>query len=129
MIRAGVLAMLAIASSASAAAPDWQQAEPISIVLSNFKFAPDQLHLSKGHAYRLHFVNEGSGGHNFSAPEFFAAAQIDPEDAGKLSKGTVELDKGEAKDIRLVPIAGAYAVKCTHFLHASFGMKGSIAVN
>lgn len=122
-------ALLGVASTAPAATPDWQQAEVVQITLSNFAFTPAALHLHKGQAYRLHFINEGSGGHNFSAPEFFKAAQIDSDDAGKLNRGTVDLEKGEARDIRLVPAAGSYAVKCTHFMHTTFGMKGTIDVN
>ena len=129
MMRIGVALAVLSTMPALAAAPDWQQAEPVNVTLSNFAFTPDALHLRKGHIYRLHLVNEGSGGHNFSAPEFFAAAQIDPEDAGKLGKGTVDLEKGEAKDIRLIPTAGSYKLKCTHFMHTTFGMKGGITVD
>src|SRR5262245_2756735 len=123
------LALLGAASIAPAATPDWQKAELVQVTLSNFAFTPAALHLHKGQPYRLHFVNEGSGGHNFSAAEFFMAAQIDPGDATKLRKGAVDLEKGEARDIRLVPAAGSYKVKCTHFMHTAFGMKGTIEVN
>ncbi len=129
MKRGLLLAMLGVASMAPAATPDWQQAELVQVTLSNFAFTPAALHLRKGQAYRLHFVNAGSGGHNFSAPEFFKAAQVDPGDAGTLHDGTVDLEKGEAKDVRLVPTAGSYKIKCTHFMHTTFGMKGSIDVN
>src|SRR3954465_8000965 len=92
----------------------------VNVVLSNFAFTPQTLHLNRGRAYRLHFVNQGSDGHNFSAPEFFAAAQINAADMGAVSGGKVELGKGESRDVRLVPTVGKYAVTCTHFLHASF---------
>ena len=123
------LALLGAASIASAATPDWQKAELIQVTLSNFAFTPSALHLHKGQPYQLHFVNEGSSGHNFSAPQFFKAAQIDPEDGGKLHNGTVDLEKGEVQDVRLVPTAGSYKVKCTHFMHTTFGMRGSIDVD
>lgn len=129
LIRIGAALAALSAAPLPAAAPDWQQAELVNVTLSNFAFTPAALHLKKGHVYRLHVANEGSGGHNFSAPAFFAAAQIDPEDAPKLSKGTVDLEKGEAKDIRLVPAAGGYKLKCTHFMHTAFGMKGDITVD
>src|SRR3954452_18527249 len=86
----------------------------VNVVLSNFAFTPQTLHLSQGRAYQLHFVNQGSDGHNFSAPEFFASAQVDPADAGTISGGKVELGKGESRDVRLVPAAGRYNVTCTH---------------
>ncbi len=47
-------------------------AESARIVLANFSFTPNDLQLSAGKPVVLHFVNEGSGGHNFVAPEFFA---------------------------------------------------------
>lgn len=115
-------------STAHAQAPA-SDPQPIEIVLSNFKFAPKELHLRQGQSYRLHFVNDGSGGHNFSAPDFFAGAQIDPADAAAISKGGVELAKGETRDVRLKPAAGTYKVKCTHFMHPAFGMKGKIIVD
>lgn len=101
---------------------------PVEILLTDFDFTPKHLRLRQGQLYRLHFVNRGSGGHNFSAPEFFRSADIEPADAGAVRKGKVELAKGESRDVRLRPAAGSYKVKCTHFLHSAFGMKGSITV-
>jgi plastocyanin len=117
--------------SASAATPHKpaERTQSINVVLTNFAFTPQTLHLNRGRAYRLHFVNQGSDGHNFSAPEFFAAAQINAADMSAVSSGKVELGKGESRDVRLVPAAGKYGVTCTHFLHASFGMIGSITVD
>jgi|SRR4051794_13404360 uncharacterized cupredoxin-like copper-binding protein len=116
---------------ASAAAPrkPAEHTQSINVVLTNFAFTPQTLHLNRGRAYRLHFVNQGSDAHNFSAPEFFAAAQINTADMSAVSGGKVELGKGESRDVRLVPTAGKYDVTCTHFLHASFGMTGSITVD
>ena len=115
--------------AALAMTPAWDQAEQVNIELSNFAFSPAALHLHQGRVYRLHFVNKGSGGHNYAARTFFSAAQIDPSDLAIVQKGTIELGKGEARDVRLVPAAGTYKVKCTHFMHSAFGMKGSITVN
>ncbi|MBB6123798.1 cupredoxin domain-containing protein [Sphingobium subterraneum] len=98
----------------------------VDITLSNFRFAPDHVQLKAGEKVDLHFVNAGSGGHNFAAPEFFAAAQIDAP--GKLKDGKVELRKGESTDVVLTPVRGDYPVRCTHFLHSGLGMKGDIAV-
>lgn len=116
---------------ASAATPrkPAERTQLVNVVLTNFAFTPQTLHLNRGRTYRLHFVNQGSDAHNFSAPEFFAASQINAADMGAVSGGKVELGKGESRDVRLVPSAGKYAVTCTHFLHASFGMTGSITVD
>jgi plastocyanin len=102
----------------------------IEIVLDNFNFAPSDLKLSAGQPVTLHLVNRGSGGHNFIAKDFFAAATMDSATRQKLGKkGVVELAKGEAMDVTLIPKAGSYNVKCGHFMHSTFGMKGTITVS
>lgn len=122
------LTLLALTSSARAA-PDWGTAHEVEIRLSNFSFTPDRIELKSGEAYRLHLVNTASGGHNFDAGKFFAAAQVSPSDQAKVQKGTIELKGGETKDIRLVaPAAGSYKLHCSHFMHSTFGMTGEIVV-
>lgn len=130
-IAAGAACLLAGAGVAQPAAtpPSLANAKEVDVVLADFDYTPKELRLQHGQAYRLHLVNQGSGGHNFSAPDFFAAAQIDPADAAAITKGRVELAKGETRDVRLVPAAGSYKVKCTHFMHSAFGMKGRITVD
>lgn len=118
----------ALSPAMAATAPDWAHAQRIAIALSDFKFTPKTLSLRHGQAYRLHLTNTGSGGHNFSAPAFFRAATIAPEDTAAIVKGGVDLKKGESREIRLIPTAGRYKLKCTHFLHSGFGMKGQIVV-
>ena len=124
------LALLALSSSARAAVPDWGTAHELDVRLSNFAFTPSRIEMKSGEAYRLHLVNQANGGHNFDAGAFFAAAQVAPSDQAKISKGTVELKKGETADIRLVaPAPGTYKLHCSHFLHTSFGMTGEIVVH
>ncbi|HYZ48565.1 MAG TPA: cupredoxin domain-containing protein [Sphingomonas sp.] len=123
------LALFALTSSARAAPSDWGAAHQIEIRLANFSFTPNKIELKSGGAYRLHLVNTANGGHNFDAPEFFAAAQVAPSDQARIRKGTVELKKGESVDIRLVaPAPASYKLRCSHFLHSSFGMTGEILV-
>jgi plastocyanin len=132
----GRLAGIALAASII---PFAAQAQPISgatdgpsttieIVMNNFQFSPNNISLHAGQHYRLHFVNHGPSGHNFTAKEFFASARIAPEDASMVHDGKIELGNGETGDIRLVPVRGVYPAKCTHLFHASLGMKGSITV-
>jgi uncharacterized cupredoxin-like copper-binding protein len=85
--------------------------------------------LHAGQPVVLHLVNASSGGHNFSAPEFFAASAIRAQDQGLVTKGTIELGGHQTRDIALVPRAGAYKLRCTHMMHSSFGMKGEITVD
>ena len=121
-----VFALAALSPTGGALA---QTSAPIAITLTDYAFAPGALNLKAGTAYQLHFVNNGSKGHNFSAPDFFAASQIAPEDMAKLKNGTVELANGSAADITVTPgRAGTYAFVCTHFMHRTMGMHGEITV-
>jgi len=86
------------------------------------------VHFHHRQTYRLRFVNWGSSGHNFAAPECFAVS-ISSADPAAIWGGRVEVGKGESRTARLIPAASNNRVACTHFLHASFGIAGSIAVN
>jgi len=130
ILAAAVAALPAAIQAQDRNGADWSTAQPVEVVLTNFKFTPKDLHLHHGQAYRLHFVNNGSGGHDFSAPEFFAASDVEPTDGAALKDGRVELAKGETRDVRVIPrTPGEYKVECTHMMHAAFGMRGSITVD
>ena len=106
-----------------------QTATSINISLTNYAFTPSAINLKAGTTYRVHFTNDGSKGHNFNAPEFFAASQIAQADQSKIDEGSVELDPGQAVDITVTPNrAGSYSLNCTHFLHTMLGMRGKITV-
>lgn len=126
-VMVAILLGVGIAQAQTASSRD--AATEVGVTLSDFDYAPKEIQLQHGQAYRLHLVNQGSGGHNFAAPEFFAAAQLDPADAGAIKKGKIEVPEGESRDVRLIPAAGRYKVHCTHFMHTVFGMNGSIVVN
>jgi uncharacterized cupredoxin-like copper-binding protein len=120
-----------IASLAPLAASQAQPAGPevVTVELSNFRFSPSELALQRGHTYRLHLVNMAGGGHDFSAPEFFAASTIAPADRARVTNGEVKLAGKQSVDVTVTPqTSGAYKLTCTHFLHAGFGMKGRIVV-
>ncbi|HKR25528.1 MAG TPA: cupredoxin domain-containing protein [Allosphingosinicella sp.] len=97
----------------------------VEVRLSNFAFAPETVRLRAGEPVVLRLVNGGSGGHNFSAREFFAAAQ---GVAGPVENGTVELPGHRSVEVRLTPTRGSYRLRCTHTLHSTFGMTGRIVV-
>ena len=132
MLRAAVTVMLGLSGglapfAAWAQSSQGQPAETITIRLSNFAFAPAQLHLRVGVPVRLHLVNDSSGGHSFSAPALFAASAY--PSGGPPQDGTVQIAAGGSVDITLVPrAAGTYKLECTHFLHSTFGMTGTIVV-
>lgn len=118
-----VFAFLLVFQSAVSASPP-----VVSVEMSNFKFVPSEVQLQAGVPVVLHLSNGAGGGHNFSAPEFFAAARLDPESAALVQKGRVEVPSHGTVDISLVPAEGEFPLKCTHTLHPSFGMKGTITV-
>lgn len=99
--------------------------------MANFSFTPETLHLHAGQSVRIHFVNNGSGGHDFTAEEFFSAAAMDAANRTKVggTKGRVSLGKGGSVDVTLTPRAGEYPAHCSHFLHSTMGMTGKIQVD
>jgi plastocyanin len=98
------------------------------VELSNFDFSPRELHLHAGQPVALVLANLASGGHDFAAPEFFAAARVQPGDAGLVVDGEVEVPARSTRTVHLVPAAGTYRLNCTHTFHTMFGMKGTIIV-
>lgn len=127
-----ILAFVALAAGSAvpllAQAVDYSRAQAVEVDLSSFKFTPAKVELRAGQPQLLTLINTSSGGHNFAAREFFAAADIAPQDAGRIKKGAVEVGKGETVVIRLMPRAGQYDLKCSHFGHSTFGMTGVIVV-
>ena len=119
-VLSALLALPAIGPAQEPAAP-----LTVEVQLSSFAFAPDTIRLRAGQPIVLHLVNSGSGGHDFAAPEFFAAAT---GLSGAVTNGKVEVPGRQSIDIRLTPAAGTYRLKCTHTLHSSFGMRGEIVV-
>lgn len=127
MLALPAICLSGLLAAALAAAAD--EAQTVQVTMTNFAFAPKSLHLKHDVTYRLHFVNSGSSGHNFNSPEFFAAVSVAPQDQAKVSDGKVEVDEGEAVDVTLTPRkAGTYPVKCSHFLHTTFGMTGEAVI-
>ncbi len=104
------------------------QAATAIVELTNFKFTPANLELVANRPVVLELRNDSSGGHSFSAPEFFATARIGPNSAALVRSGVIEVPAHSTVSIRLVPAAGRYSLKCSHMLHALFGMKGLILV-
>lgn len=124
-----MLAPVQAASQSPPALPDWSRAETVNVQLSNFRFTPSTITLKHGQAYDLHLANQASGGHDFAAKEFFAAATIMDSDRAKISGGKIALGAKQSIDVRFIPPhAGTYKLRCTHFMHSSFGMTGEIVV-
>jgi uncharacterized cupredoxin-like copper-binding protein len=125
LIITALAVVLCGSASAATRSPAGGRAQPVNIVLTDFAFTPQNMRLHHGQAYQLRLVNRGC-----AAPEFFAAAQVSPADAATVAGGRIEVGKGESRTVRLIPVvAGRYGMSCTHFLHAGFGMTGSIIVD
>lgn len=125
-----LLPVVLVASLAASSAEDPPESTIVEVVLADFSFAPSTLNFQQGGHYRLRLSNQGSGGHNFSAQEFFAAVEIDTADQPLVKKGKIEVPKGGTAEIGFTAIQpGNYRIKCTHFLHGAFGMKGRAIIN
>ncbi len=123
------LASLATGPAPAAPAVDWSRVERVEVRLSSFAYAPNPIRLKAGRPVVLHLVNVAGGGHDFTAREFFAAADVRPGDRGAIMRGKVEVGGHRSRDVALVPRAGHYPLKCTHMLHKALGMKGDIVVS
>jgi plastocyanin len=124
-MRAVLFPLALLAFSASALNAQEQASRTVEVQLSSFDFTPSTIHLRAGQPVTLHLVNSGNGGHNFSAPEFFAAAT---RVSGPVNRGTVEVSGHQSVDVTLTPAHGSYHLRCTHTMHTAFGMRGEIAV-
>ncbi|HET9336775.1 MAG TPA: cupredoxin domain-containing protein [Sphingomicrobium sp.] len=113
---------------AQAATP--QAPTAVNVQLSNYKFTPRTIVLDHGRPYVLRLHNASGGGHDFTAPAFFAASRVAPEDRRLVAEGEVEVRPGTTHEIHLTAPAapGRYKVKCTHTFHKFFGMSGTIVV-
>ena len=132
MMRIGVLLLLmqAVAAAQTGGEPvDWAHAQLVPIGMSNFAFQPNVIRLHANEPYRLHFVNSSDSAHNFDAAAFFQAVAIAPADRAKAPSGSVEVEEGAAVDVNILPRQrGSYPVRCSHFLHSTFGMKAMAVI-
>ncbi|HVC61106.1 MAG TPA: cupredoxin domain-containing protein [Acetobacteraceae bacterium] len=127
--------VVALAGCATPAAPVAQSTVPVggagetvTVVLADFSFSPAHITLRVGVPVRLRLVNQSTGGHDFSAPAFFAASSFLPGSASPAD-GKIEVSSHQTVEIALTPrVPGSYPVECTHFLHSLFGMTATIEV-
>jgi uncharacterized cupredoxin-like copper-binding protein len=101
----------------------------VNVQLANFSFTPETITLEHGRNYILRLANVADGGHDFTAPEFFASAILSAEDRKLVAEGEVEVPPGQVLEIRLsAPPTGSYRLKCGHSFHKMLGMSGKILV-
>ena len=116
-----LVAILLITSPAAA-----QPMKSVAVTLSNFNIAPATIHLAAGQPVRLVFTNASGGGHDFTAPDFFARASVV---SGPVAHGEVDLAGHATATVTLTPARGSYKAKCTHFAHKMMGMSATIVVD
>jgi uncharacterized cupredoxin-like copper-binding protein len=117
----GLLPIRAVAQS--------DQPTVIPVELSEFKFAPAEIVLTKGQHYVLRLTDGGKHDHNLSAKAFFQTVTLAADSVNAVHDGAVDLTPGVVADVGFVPqTAGTYEMHCTHPFHATFGMKGHIVV-
>jgi len=127
MNRALTLIGLLILTAPAARAADWSQPQTITVTTKEYEFSPKRLVFKRGVAYRLHIENQGSEMHEFTAPDFFKAAEIRDPKVLNADKTEVEVPPGKAKDLEFVAQqAGRYKLRCSD--HDWAGMMGEIRV-
>jgi len=118
---------LAVIVAAPAAAAGRAPAQSVTVVASEYQFAPAKLAFKRGALYRLHIENHGKEQHEFTAPEFFKAVKLQNAEALNADRTEIELPPGSAKDLFFVPQqSGHYPLRCSD--HDWAGMTGSITV-
>ena len=99
----------------------------VNVVMADYSFTPDHLTLRHGMPYRLHLENHGKETHEFTAPVFFARAQIDNPDVLTRERTEIVMQPGDVKDVFLIaPAPGTYDLRCSD--HDWAGMVGGITV-
>ena len=119
--------LLAIVGATPGAATDWSQAQPVTVIASEYRFSPDTLTFKRGVTYRLHIENRGKELHEFHAPAFFKAVALADPAVLNADQTEILIPPGEAKDLIFVAKkAGHYRLICSD--HDWTGMTGAITV-
>ena len=129
-MRFAVFVLAGLSAAFPLFAASAQTPEVVHVSLTSYAFTPSTITLKAGTTYRLHLTNDSGKSHDFTAAGFFSASTIAPQDKSKLEEGAeIELEGNQSADITLTPNrAGTYPLTCSHFLHTTLGMKGTIVV-
>jgi uncharacterized cupredoxin-like copper-binding protein len=120
----GVVGILALSPTGWA---DSSKAETVTLVGTEYRFAPNRLTFRVGSAYRLHLENRGKELHEFTAPVFLKTVEIVNPEALNPEGTEVAVQPGEEKDLYFVPKqAGRFPFICAD--HDWAGMTGEIVV-
>lgn len=118
------LAAVMVGAALSGAAPP---SVKIDIIMVDYEFRPDHLTFERGVHYQLHLENHGKETHEFTAPVFFATADIDNPEVLNREHTEVLMQPGDKKDVFFTPMKpGKYDLRCAD--HDWYGMVGGITV-
>lgn len=116
-------------------AADWSKMETVTVVMSEFAFAPQPLVFRQGVPYKLVIENTGSEKHYFTAEDFFraiATRKLQSNTDGEVKApyfSAIEVYPGRSLDLYFIPVtAGTYELICTIAGHAGMGMTGKIRI-
>jgi uncharacterized cupredoxin-like copper-binding protein len=123
--------LLSLAAFAAAAAPaaevDWSKAEPVTVIMTEYKFAPSALTFRHGVPYRLHLENQGKELHEFTAAAFFKAVTVRNPEVLKNGGQEAVVEPHETKDVYfMADRPGHFPLACAD--HDWEGMVGDITV-
>jgi uncharacterized cupredoxin-like copper-binding protein len=125
--QVSMIGALCIFALAPAAWADWSKAETVTLVETDYRFAPDRLTFRAGSAYRLHIENHGKRLHEFTAPAFLKTVEIGNPEVLNPDRTEIVAHHGEQKDLYFVPNqAGHFPFSCAD--HDWAGMTGDIVV-
>jgi len=129
MIRArlSMIGVVCILGLSPAGWAESSKAETVTLIGTDYEFAPNRLTFRVGSAYRLHFENRGKELHEFTAPAFLKTVEIANPEALNPEGTEIVVQAGEYKDLYFVPRqAGRFPFICAD--HDWAGMTGDIVV-
>jgi uncharacterized cupredoxin-like copper-binding protein len=122
-----IAALLAVVGLFAGAATSRSEPRTIDLIMVDYRFVPDHLIFEHDVHYRLHLENHGKETHEFTAPTFFATAEIDNPDVLNHDRTEIVMQPGDAKDVFLTARRlGTYDLRCSD--HDWNGMVGGITV-
>ncbi len=128
-LTGGLFLAYATRAEAEPAAADWSKAQTVQVGMTDYAFTPETLQFQANTPYDLRLTNSAGDGHSFDAPAFVAAVDIAPDDQSKGVQGEIEVGDGQTVDVKFTARKpGSYEVRCSHFLHATFGMVGKAII-
>ncbi len=121
-------------AQARVAAAEWTGAETVTVMLMEFRIAPQALVFRQGVPYHLRIENRGKLTHTFAAKGFFKAIAVQKVRLGESEAAlpyvqSIVVAGGEVTDLYFVALRpGTYDLECSVFLHDVFGMTGTVEI-